>query len=230
MSPDETQRLRGARVAVIDIETSGGSDARIIEIGVSLIERFFEAPPVVVVDTLVGPPHEIDPWAQRVHGIQAHELQDQPCWPEVWAEVRRATEGAIWCAYNASFEHRMISAELVRCGLSEPLPPVPRWLDPLRLVRHLDPAPEGAKGHHRLEAACQRRAIPHGRHRAAGDATCTAHLLRRLVLEAYQRDDVHPPPYATVAGWLAWQASLRRRRASGARRPPGQRHWRWPRG
>lgn len=226
MSTGPTQRLRGSRVAVIDIETSGGSDARIIEIGVSLIDPFFEAPPVTVVDTLVGPPCPIDPYARRVHGIRAAQLEGCPSWAEIWPRVQQATANATWCAYNAGFEHRLLTAEIARHGLDGALPALPRWLDPLRLVRHLDQPPAGAKRYHTLEAACRRREIPHGHHRAAGDAACTAHLLHQLVIEAYRRDDVHPPPYATVADWLSWQGSLRTLRAPKATRAGPRHPWR----
>lgn len=210
---DPSQKLRGCRVAVIDLETTGAPHHRILEVGVVLIDRLYETPPLIVVSELVDPQCSIHWAAQQVHGIQAREVRGKRRWPSVWPLVRESLQDAVLCAYNAAFEHKTLSAEIARCGLEGQLPPVHQWLDPLRLVRHLDQPPAGAKGWHKLGAACARRELAYGRHRAAADAECTAHLQYLLLKEAYRREDVHPPPYATVAEWLAWQATLKAKRA-----------------
>lgn len=199
MTPE--QRLRGARVAVVDTETTGtGRDARIVEVGVVLIDRLFESEPLIVVSELVDPEVPI-PWhASKVHGIRDRHVRGRPRWRSVWPKVREALEGAVLCAFNAGFDHRLLEQEHTRCGILYPLPGLQDWLDPYPVVRRMDPK------RWTLQAACDRRGIPRGGHRAASDALATAHLLHRQIREVYtERPELGAPKHPSVMEWLAWQ-------------------------
>lgn len=197
------QRLRGSRVAVIDFETTGTSKtSRIVEVGVVLVDRLWETEPLVVLSQLVDPGMPI-PWqASHVHGIYDRHVRGRPRWAAVWPLVAEAIDGAILCAYNSSFDARILRQEAERCGLPLPAAASAEWLDPYPLVRRMDPK------RWTLEAACQRRGIRRGGHRAASDARATMDLLLRIIREAYARPELQPAPpqRPTVGQWLAWQA------------------------
>ena len=196
--------LRGQLVALIDLETTGTDrSARIIEIGIVLVD-LMESEPLVFLDQLVDPQIPI-PWsASNVHGLYDRDVRGKPLWREVWPKVRALLEeGAIPCAYNAVFDARILRQENERLGLDGSIPERTLWLDPFPLVKRMDPK------RHRLMDACDRRGIPRGGHRATTDAIATARLLRRLIVEAYTRDDLSPAPprHPSLRQWLAWQSA-----------------------
>lgn len=198
--------LSSADVAVVDVETTGGSHAdRVIEIGIVRFGRLLVDEPRIVVDQLVNPGIPIQPMATRVHGITDRDVRNAPTWSEVEPAVRRALTGVRPCAYGAAFDRRMIA------GMGLSVPPVEVWLDPLRLCKRLD-----EKGPHTLTAACERRGIRIGGHRAASDALATARLLVSMLRELPRL----PSTVGDLVEWLAGPASKARKV------PPVRRMWR----
>lgn len=203
-----TDPLRGAPVVVVDVEsTGGGRKDRVIEVGVVRFDALLQSEPRVVLSQLVDPGMPIHPAATRVHGLRDVDVRRSPRWPDVASIVQRAlsTSAPTICAYGASFDHRMLTAE----GLQ--LPELAQWLDPLRLCKRVD-----KEGPHTLTAACERRGIETGNHRAAADALATARLLVAMLHELPHL----PNTIGELVEWLAAPAS--KVRAA----PPPRRMWR----
>lgn len=208
MAFDMDTPMRGCPVAVFDLETTGSKPGdRICEVGVVIIDRFLETEPRLELCTLVDPDLP-DPWqATFVHRITARHVREAPAWDAVWPDVAALFDGRLVVAYNAPFDLGFLTKEAGNICSTLPVPDKELAFDPLRLVKRLDPAPKGkSKGYHSLSAACERRAIRKGEHRAGGDALATAILLGRLVHELYRGKGkaLSPPPSPTVAQLLAW--------------------------
>ncbi|MDQ3461004.1 MAG: 3'-5' exonuclease [Deinococcota bacterium] len=102
-------------VLILDTETTGLSQAEVIE--VSVIDTRGE----ILLDTLVRPrARRMNPYAQRVHGVSLDMLDDQPNWPDVLPELRRLTDRATVLAWNAPFDARMLEATSAGWGLTHP--------------------------------------------------------------------------------------------------------------
>lgn len=208
MSFDLDQPLKGAPVAVFDLETTGSARSdRICEVGVAVFERFFEAPPELAYCTLVDPEIE-DPWQGTIaHKLRAHHVRGAPLWISVWPVLQGILSRCLVVAYNASFDLRFLRQEAEDTCSLLPVPPEEQVLDPLAIVRRLDVAPKGrSKGYHTLSAACERRQLPVGGHRAGPDAMATSRLLHRLIIDLYRGEGrrLCPPPQPTVRQFLQW--------------------------
>ena len=116
-----------AREIIIDTETTGldpRSGHRIIEIACLELEDFI--PTGKSFHRYIHPDRDIDPEAERVHGISLAMLQGKPRFHE--AEVCEAflefVEGSTLIAHNAAFDRGFINHELGRAGrglIAEPL-------------------------------------------------------------------------------------------------------------
>jgi DNA polymerase III epsilon subunit-like protein len=212
------QPVRGSTIAVIDTETTGlESSARIVEVAVVRIERFGEADArgELVYETLVDPEQEI-PWgAVQVHGIRDRDVRGKPTWDRVWPVVLEHLADAVPAAHNHSFDLRILSSEALNLGLPAP-PDKGSWIDTYTLLRRLGEQPAT------LEAACEKRKIPAGRHRAASDAMATARLLWPLLREVYGRKELGAPERPTVARLLWWLHATKKERLRAAPPPPQQ--------
>jgi DNA polymerase III epsilon subunit-like protein len=208
---DPNRPMRGCPVLVLDTETTGSKASdRICEIGVYRIDRLYESAPERVAElcTLVNP--ELPgPWQGTfVHGIRDFHVQRAPTWERLWPRLAELLQTHLMCAYNASFDLRFLRMEADNLCSALPVPDAAQVLDLLPLVKRVDVAPEGAKkapkGWHTLTAACGRRAIAKGNHRAPGDAEATAKLLPRVIEELYKRPELGAPARPTVGAFLAW--------------------------
>ncbi|MFC7331357.1 3'-5' exonuclease [Marinactinospora rubrisoli] len=111
--------IRHARAAVepgvavvLDTETTGLEGA-IVEI--AIIDA---ATGEALLDTLVHPGEvEMEPGAQRVHGITTAMLDGAPAWDRVWPRVAAAIGGRTILAYNADFDRGRIRADCARYGI-----------------------------------------------------------------------------------------------------------------
>ncbi len=208
--PAELDRpLRGARVAVVDTETTGLSgDARVVEVAVVVIDELGSSAPRTALATLVNPaPVEIDGWAYKTHGIGRRHVAKAPPWEAVWPLVAEAVSGAVWCGHNTAFDHRIIDREAQDLSLPRP-PERGLWIDTLAALKVLD-------SHHKsrsLEAACERRGLVAGAHRAEADALATALLLRKVV-EELEESEYAPAVTGTVRDFLRWLALPQKQRA-----------------
>lgn len=210
--------MRGATIAVIDTETTGfESTARIVEVAVVRIERFGlpDARGELVYEQLVNPEQEI-PWgAVQVHGIRDSMVRGKPTWDRVWPVVLEHLQEALPAAHNHTFDLRLLTAEALNLGLPAP-PEKGSWLDSLTLMRRLDEKPAT------IEAACARRQIPPGKHRAGSDALATARLLWPLVRDCYQKPQLGAPLQPTVGQFLWWLHASKKERERAAPAPKEQ--------
>ena len=101
--------------AVVDVETTGGkfNEEGITEIaiyrfdGVKIVDQF---------SSLVNPLREIQPFVQRLTGINSKMLVNAPKFYEIAKRIVEITEDAVLVAHNAEFDYRIIRTEFKRLG------------------------------------------------------------------------------------------------------------------
>src|SRR5271170_4177026 len=129
-----------AREIVLDTETTGldpRDGHRVIEI--ACVELHDYLPTGRHFHCYINPERDIDPDAERVHGLSRDFLSDKPVFAA--AEVAHAlmdfVGDAILVAHNAAFDRGFLNHELDRAGL----PPVgeARWVDSLALAQQRFP-------------------------------------------------------------------------------------------
>ena len=157
-------------VLILDTETTGIGNAEVIEL--SVIDTSGE----VMLDTLVRPrSRQMNPYAQRVHGIDLEMLEEQPTWPEVLPELERLAGGSTLLAWNAGFDDQMLANSSRAWHLD---PPRLLFVCAMRLYAQL----HGRKGYG-LHRAIRDRGLQHlfdrhASHRALGDVNLVLELLR----------------------------------------------------
>ncbi len=214
--------------AIIDVETTGISprDDRVIEIAVVLVKP--GEPPQLVLETLVNPERPVT--ATEVHGITDREVAGAPTFREIAEHVVAAISNRVVVAHNASFDVRLLGAELERVGY----PPEVPCMCTMFLARIIDPTAPRLT----LESACARAGFPlEAAHTAASDALAAAKLfegqlraLRRMKVrrfgdlsacslrpypffESFELPPLPPPPAVLTSH------SLRPRNSTSASRP-----------
>lgn len=157
-------------VLILDTETTGMGDAEVIE--VALVDTRGR----VRLDTLVKPRmRRMNPYAQRVHGIDFGMLEDAPAWPEVLPELARLTERATVLAWNAPFDARMLEQTSRLWGLEHP-----RILFVCAMKLYARGRGAKVRGLHKvvgdlgLEPLLER----HASHRALGDVNLVLEVMR----------------------------------------------------
>lgn len=193
------QALRGAPVAVVDVETTGlEPTARVVQIAVVVVDALGTAEPRVMLDTLVNPGHAIPAEATRIHGISTEDVAGAPSFAEIADQLAQALEGRIVAAYNAPFDVARINHELRLARRPEIV-----WdpLDPLVWVKRADKYERGK----RLADAAARRGIVLDAHGAAGDATVTAMLMPRLLRELAAGGHCRVADLQTRDAFARWQ-------------------------
>jgi DNA polymerase III subunit epsilon len=117
-----------SREIVLDTETTGldpKTGHRIIEIACIEVEDLL--PTGRSFHRYIDPERDIDPEAERVHGISRKFLADKPKFdaPEICDEFLDFVGDASLVAHNAAFDRGFINAELARAGRS--VLPDHRW-------------------------------------------------------------------------------------------------------
>src|SRR5580698_8501957 len=118
-----------AREIVLDTETTGldpRSGHRLVEIGCVELEDFL--PTGRTFHRYIHPERDMDPEAQRVHGLSLSFLADKPRFsdPEVSEALLEFIGEATVVAHNAAFDREFVNQELERVGLGGL--PEPRWV------------------------------------------------------------------------------------------------------
>ena len=96
--------------AILDVETTGGkfNKEKITEIsifvydGIKIIDKF---------ETLVNPEKDIQPFVQRLTGINSDLVKDAPKFEEVSENIFEITKDKIIVAHNVDFDYRIIKNE-----------------------------------------------------------------------------------------------------------------------
>ena len=165
-----------ARHIVLDTETTGldpRSGHRLIEI--ACVEVIDFMPTGKSFHEYVHPDREIDPDAERVHGISLASLRDKPRFPEIVDRLLAFIGEDKIVAHNAPFDRGFVNAELNRCGLA--LTPDDQWIDTLALAKKKFPGMYNS-----LDALCKRMKISLAARDKHG-ALIDAELLAAVYLE-----------------------------------------------
>ena len=96
--------------AILDVETTGGkfNEEKITEIaifiynGEKIVDKF---------ESLINPSKEIQPFVQRLTGINNELLKDSPKFIDVSKEIFEITKNKIIVAHNVDFDYRIIKNE-----------------------------------------------------------------------------------------------------------------------
>jgi DNA polymerase-3 subunit epsilon len=167
------------REIVLDTETTGLSPRyghRVIEIACVEIEDF--VPTGRNFHAYVHPERDIDPEAERVHGISLAFLEGKPRFadPEVAGALEAFVGEARLVAHNAGFDREFVNHELALAG--RPTFPETRWVDTFALAQQRYPGM-----HNSLDALCKRLKISlaeREKHGALIDAKLLAHVYLEL--------------------------------------------------
>ena len=178
----ERDELASLSYVVVDVETTGmspWSGDRITEIAAIVVrdgvvaERF---------ETLVNPERSIPPMITNLTQINWEMVKDAPRFRDICEQVVSVLQGHVFVAHNVDFDWRFVTAEVQRATgqrLSG------RRLCTVRLARRVLPQLRSR----RLDSVANYYGVEIlARHRAAGDAVATAHVLLRLLDEARERE------------------------------------------
>ena len=221
-------------IVMIDTETTGlqWTSSRVIEVAAVAFQ--LTADPLVPkflasFETVINPGPRVlnDPAtaeALAINQITTAELAKAPTFPEVAQRLgafmnevaELSADGAFSVtAFNAEFDHRMLSAEWLRTGLDTPAwlecrdnwGGTSKWIDPLVWCRD---ANKYAKGGHSLAKQRERLGIVSDgqAHRALTDVQDAARVLNWLTNgghAALKLSHIAGAPYETLDSLLAWQ-------------------------
>ncbi len=167
-----------AREIVLDTETTGldpRQGHRLIE--VAAVELADLMPTGRHFHCYINPERDIDPDAERIHGLSLAFLSDKPTFAEPHvAEALLAFIGeAPIIAHNAAFDRGFLNHELDRAGMV--LLPESRWIDSLAIAQKIYPG-----AYNSLDALCKRFKISLA-DRAKHGALVDAQLLAGVYLE-----------------------------------------------
>lgn len=141
-----------AREIVIDTETTGldpRTGHRVIEIACIVIEDLL--PTGDHFHRYINPLRDIDPEAEKVHGLSRSFLADKPCFDHdsICDQFITFVGDAPLIAHNAAFDRGFINAELDRAG--RPALPDARWICTYELAKRRFPGMYNS-----LDALCKR--------------------------------------------------------------------------
>ncbi len=162
--------LADARLAIVDLETTGGQPGcdRITEIGVIEVEGFQVCSEW---STLVNPGAAIPAPIQALTGITNEMVAAAPSFAEIASALHERLSGRVFVAHNARFDYGFLRREFDRAGLKFSA----KTLCTVRLSRRL----YAEHASHNLDSLIARHGIEcRARHRALGDADAVWQFLR----------------------------------------------------
>ncbi len=141
-----------------------------------------------VVSSLISPGAPLAAGAVAIHGITEETLAEAeaPAFSTVLPALGRALDGATVVVYNLAYDLRCLARELHRhargMGLegAEAVTYARTWLNRARWVDLMEPYATWYGDWHSYWQSFTWQKLPHGNHRAAGDAAGAARLLREL--------------------------------------------------
>ena len=165
--------------AILDIETTGGKydEEGITEIaiykydGQKVIDQF---------SSLINPQKEIQPFVEKLTGINSKMLRNAPKFYEVAKRIVELTEDCILVAHNAAFDYRILQTEFRRLGF----PFERKSICTVALSQKLLPDEPA----YSLGKLVRNLGIPFSdQHRAHGDAKVTLKLFELLLEKDIQK-------------------------------------------
>ncbi|MBV3809880.1 3'-5' exonuclease [Bacteroides stercoris] len=104
--------------AAIDFETANGRRSSVCSIGIvivrggEIVDRFY---------SLIKPlPNYYTYWTTEVHGLTCQDTDNQPTFPEVWAQIKDKIAGLPLVAHNRPFDESCLKAAFEEYGLEYP--------------------------------------------------------------------------------------------------------------
>ncbi len=174
MSAALSDPIEAHRFVAIDVETTGFVSPeechRMLEIALVTIENG------KITDqwsSLLWPDRTVPLDVTAIHGLSLQELKHAPRFYDVWPEIRKRTENAIWVFHNASFDLHFLVYEMERMGIDWQRPIV----DTLELARKF----VNGRSHSLPSLAHTLRLPVTPTHRSLSDTLATAHLFLRLL-------------------------------------------------
>ena len=171
----ECLALDAADFVVLDVETTGSGPqaGRVMEIGAYRVSR---GRIVADFQTLVNPLEPIPDFVSGLTGITEKMVADSPRFEEIACEMLGFIGESVLVAHNSDFDVRFLNGEIARLYPRRKM--FNASLCTLRLSRRLLPG----LLNYRLHTVAEHCRVPiRNRHRAAGDAEATAHLLIHLL-------------------------------------------------
>ena len=173
-----------ARHLVLDTETTGldpRTGHRLIEI--ACVEVIDFIPTARNFHRYVHPDREIDPDAERVHGISLAFLKDKPRFHEIVDDFLEFVGDDPIVAHNAPFDRGFVNAELARLGRGRITDVVARITDSLAMARELFPGKANS-----LDALCRRLEVDNS-NRSLHGALLDAGLLAEVYIRMTRGQD-----------------------------------------
>lgn len=170
----------GPVFAVVDVETTGlnPSSASVVEVGVSLLDRYFIE--IGRWETLINPGKAVR--GTSVHGIKSAMVKEAPTFSEIYTELSNVLEGKITIAHNARFDSSFLDAAAANAYQNTwklPRPFSPGWVDSLDLARQVVPV-----GPYKLATLAKHFGITNpGAHSAGADAATAGYVLAAMFRE-----------------------------------------------
>ena len=159
--------------AILDIETTGGkyNEEGVTEIAIYRHNGFKVEDQFI---SLVNPEQEIQPYVQKLTGINNKMLRNAPRFFEIAKRIIEITKDCIIVAHNADFDYRILRKEFESLGYNFKKDSICT----VTLSKHLLPEMESYK----LGNLVRSLGIPlTNRHRAQGDAFATVKLFELLL-------------------------------------------------
>lgn len=159
--------------AIIDLESTGGkyNEEGITEVA---IYKFDGQDVIDQFSCLVNPERKIQPFVQKLTGINNAMLRHAPKFSEVAKRILEITEDCIIVAHNAKFDYRLLRTEFTRLSYDYQR----QTICTVELSRKLIPGLPS----YSLGKLVKNLGIPiTDRHRAIGDAQATVKLFRLLL-------------------------------------------------
>lgn len=179
------------RKIILDTETTGlkpEEGHRIIEIGaVELIQdgdNFTKTGKTYQV--YLNPDRDIDPAAEKIHGITRDFLRDKPRFSDIIDDFIAFIKDADIVIHNESFDLKFLNSELDRCNRGKIWDHVKNSVCTLKLDKRL--FPEEKK--HTLDAMCERFGINNEK-RVFHGALLDADLLADCYIKTYELHSIH---------------------------------------
>ncbi len=138
------------REIVLDTETTGldpRKGHRVVEI--ACVELLDLLPTGRHFHRYIDPRRDIDPDAERIHGLSRAFLSDKPTFEDIAGALLEFLGDAPIIAHNAAFDRGFINHELNLAALS--IVPEPRWIDSLAMAQKRFPGMFNS-----LDALCKR--------------------------------------------------------------------------
>ena len=104
------------KYSIIDIETTGGkfNHEKITEIA---ILRINDNNKVDVLHKLINPIKKIQPFVEKLTGLNNKMLKNKPIFSDVAVEIQDFTKNSIFVAHNVNFDYRVLRKEFKSVGI-----------------------------------------------------------------------------------------------------------------